>query len=307
MAYQDQFYTVGTAKVTNGSPAVTGTSTGWATALIKGGVFYAGGGAYPIATVDSETTLTLAIPYTGLDAAAASYAIDRQRSQATSAVAMNDRLAQIIREISLGNIEQLNGLDLLPNHLLQTDADGALNLFALVAGKFLRTDAAAKLTFSDITNAAVALLNLAGTPAANMLPYLTGTSGAGLTALTAFARTILDDATGAAMFATMGASEGTYNGEQYWMKLPNGWIFQTGLVTAVGSSDYSINFPSAFLSRCWFVGLTNTYGMGISNFTGVSTSNVKTTGCDIRCRNIGNGGVVEGAPSTPVVYYSFGK
>lgn len=131
MAYQDQFYTVGTVAVTAGSTAVTGTGTGWETALIVGGVFYAGGGAYPIQSVSSETELTLAIPYVGVDAAGVGYAIDRQRAAAISNIAMNDRLAQIIREISIGNIEELNALDLIANQVLITNAAGHLSLEAL--------------------------------------------------------------------------------------------------------------------------------------------------------------------------------
>ncbi|WKT93776.1 hypothetical protein QYR01_20250 [Brucella anthropi] len=131
MDYQDQFYTVGTVTVTNGSAAVTGAGTGWETALIVGGVFYAGGGAYPIQSVSSETELTLAIPYVGVDAAGVGYAIDRQRAAAISNIAMNDRLAQIIREISIGNIEELNALDLIANRVLATNAAGNLSLEAL--------------------------------------------------------------------------------------------------------------------------------------------------------------------------------
>ena len=131
MAYQDQFYTVGTVTVTDGSTTVTGAGTGWETALIVGGVFYAGGGAYPIQSVASETELTLAIPYVGVDAAGIGYAIDRQRAAAISNIAMNDRLAQIIREISIGNIEDLNALDLMGNVVLRTNAQGKLDQSAL--------------------------------------------------------------------------------------------------------------------------------------------------------------------------------
>ena len=133
MAYQDQFYTVGTVTVTNGSTSVTGAGTGWETALIVGGVFYAGGGAYPIQSVSSETELTLAIPYVGDDASGVGYAIDRQRAAAISNIAMNDRLAQIIREISVGNIEDLNALDLMGNVVLRTNAQGRLDQSALTS------------------------------------------------------------------------------------------------------------------------------------------------------------------------------
>ncbi|SPL63576.1 hypothetical protein [Ochrobactrum soli] len=172
MAYQDQFYTLGTVSVANGSPAVVGTGTGWETALIIGGVFYAGGGAYPISTVESETTLTLAIPYTGLDGAGISYAIDRQRSQATSAVAMNDRLAQIIYELGVENIAKLNTVDLVANQLLYANEN-------------------ADFALSPITAAALALLNLSGEAAGDKFAYLTDDSAAALSGLTAQARAML--------------------------------------------------------------------------------------------------------------------
>jgi|GEM_PF-2161226 len=288
MAYQDQFYTVGTAKVTNGSPAVTGTATGWATALIKGGVFYAGGAAYPILSVESETALTLAIPYIGATATDLVYAIDRQRSQATSNVAMNDRLAQIIREISLGNIEQLNGLDLVPNQLLQSDENGALNLLSLVAGKMLYTDADAKLTLSDIKSAAIALLNLTGTAAADRLPYLTGANGAGLTVLTAFARSILDDVSGGAMWATMGGQLNNTVSSGY-QKRPDGTIRVWGQSSGGDlTTPFLTAMPNAVFSHGASAINANTANTEILS---IEASVVTTTGITWRPRYSTGGGV----------------
>lgn len=176
MAYQDQFYTVGTVTVTGGSTTVTGTGTGWETALIVGGVFYAGGGAYPIQSVSSETELTLAIPYVGVNAAGVGYAIDRQRAAAISNIAMNDRLAQIIREISIGNIEELNALDLIANRVLTTNAAGHLSqealgtfgraLLALATGtsaQYVQGDG----TLQTLNSASVGLQNVNNTSDAN--------------------------------------------------------------------------------------------------------------------------------------------
>lgn len=128
MAYQDRFYTTGAVTVQNGSAVVNGDGTGWETALIDGGVIFVGGGSYPIYSVESETSLTLAYPFTGESGADLPYAVDRQRAAATSNIQMNDRLAQIIREISIGNIEELNALTLLPDKSLSTDAQGKLQL-----------------------------------------------------------------------------------------------------------------------------------------------------------------------------------
>ncbi|MCV9909984.1 hypothetical protein OIV19_20505 [Brucella sp. HL-2] len=141
MAYQDRFYTIGDVTVQNGSAVVTGTGTGWETALIDGGVIFVGGGSYPIYSVESETSLTLAYPFTGESGADLPYAVDRQRAAATSNIQMNDRLAQIIREISIGNIEDLNAIDFTGNELLQTNAAGVLIKVALAANKLLCTNA----------------------------------------------------------------------------------------------------------------------------------------------------------------------
>ncbi|MFC7065001.1 hypothetical protein [Brucella rhizosphaerae] len=184
MAYQDRFYTIGDVTVQNGSAVVTGTGTGWETALIDGGVIFVGGGCYPVYSVESETSLTLAYPFTDASGADLPYAIDRQRAAATSNIQMNDRLAQIIREISIGNIEQFNALTLAPDKLLHTNSNKAL-------------------TQSDITAAAIALLNLSGAAAADRLPYFNSAAGAALTPLTPLARNLLDDTTTASMRATI--------------------------------------------------------------------------------------------------------
>ncbi|MEH0295861.1 hypothetical protein V6R98_27095 [Agrobacterium sp. CCNWLW71] len=92
-----------------------------------------------------------------------------------------------------------------------------------------------------ITGAIAALHELV--PAANKLPYFSAENGASLADLTAFARTILDDANGAAMFATMGAISGTG-----WMKLPNGRLMQWGssVSTTDSGGHVGVFFPTAF-------------------------------------------------------------
>ena len=203
MAYQDRFYTIGTVSVQNGSAVVTGTGTGWETALIDGGVIFVGGGSYPIYSVESETSLTLAYPYTDASGADLPYAIDRQRAAATSNIQMNDRLAQIIREISIGNIEEINALEFTGHEILQTDATGRLIAVLLTANKLLRTDNSGNIAQSNLSAWAISMLGLTGT--ADRMPYLSAANSSALTPLTAFARSILDDGDASAVRGTIGA------------------------------------------------------------------------------------------------------
>lgn len=298
MAYQDQFYTVGTVTVTNGSTSVTGAGTGWETALIVGGVFYAGGGAYPIQSVSSETELTLAIPYTGVDAAGTVYAIDRQRAAAISNIAMNDRLAQIIREISIGNIEDLNALDSVSNLI-------ALANLSMVADKLIYGSGNGQFSLTDFSSAARALLNVSGGAAADRLPYFTGADTAGLTPITAFARSLLDDPNPASMAVTLG---------NVWNLLGNGYcklsfgIYLMWGATSSANWDYRIYFPTAFPNYCAYANMINVYDYGgaSNTYMAASTSNVDKTGFDARCRVIQNGGLVGPQTNLPIRWFAIG-
>ena len=72
-------HATGTVSVTNGSPTVTGSGTLWKTRGIKGTDYFEGPDAllYEVASVDSETQVTLESNYTGGTAVGAAYAIER--------------------------------------------------------------------------------------------------------------------------------------------------------------------------------------------------------------------------------------
>lgn len=103
-------------------------------------------------------------------------------------------------------------------------------------------DTATGKLIKAITGAIAALHAL--TPASNKLPYFTGASAAALTDLTAFARTLLDDGDGAAMFATMGATQALTSPGR--MRLPNGWIVQWGTRDIIGGSSAVVTLPQAY-------------------------------------------------------------
>ena len=70
-------YSTGTASVTNGSATVTGSGTLWLANVTAGDSFtVAGDGVmYDVASVDSDTQVTLSVPYAGTTASGVVYAI----------------------------------------------------------------------------------------------------------------------------------------------------------------------------------------------------------------------------------------
>jgi hypothetical protein len=70
-------YSTGLSNVTNGSPTVTGTNTLWLANVTAGDSFtVAGDGVmYDVASVDSDTQVTLSAPYAGTTASGVVYAI----------------------------------------------------------------------------------------------------------------------------------------------------------------------------------------------------------------------------------------
>lgn len=73
------YYNTGTIAVTNGSTAVTGTGTAWVNTIFPGDVLIGPGGvAYVIASVASNTSLTLARAYLGTTASGQAYDITYQ-------------------------------------------------------------------------------------------------------------------------------------------------------------------------------------------------------------------------------------
>ena len=72
-AVGDTPYMVGTIAVTNGSTTVTGSGTAWSSNLVAGDFIIFNGNSYKIASVDSDTSLTIDITYTGKSESGISY------------------------------------------------------------------------------------------------------------------------------------------------------------------------------------------------------------------------------------------
>lgn len=95
----DNYYDAGTATVVNGSTAVTGTGTTWSTwGLLAGDTLNIGGVGVPIASVNSNTSLTLAYGWPGVGASAVAHVVlytSPRRSGADIMVKVRELLAQI--------------------------------------------------------------------------------------------------------------------------------------------------------------------------------------------------------------------
>ena len=146
-----------------------------------------------------------------------------------------------------------------------------------------------------ITGALAALHGV--TPAANKLPYFTAADTAAVTDLSAFARTLLDDATGSAMFATMGATQSAIT--PGYVKLPNGIIFQWGR-NFVGS-DAAITLPIAFPTGAFTKMAVCEIGYSPNATRVVTIDNPETlNSITVRFRDVINGGTVS-APTNGIV------
>lgn len=102
----DLVYSDGAATVSGGSTDVVGSGTAWDIALVTGGVFSCMGYSVPIDEVVDDTHLTLsyAWPVGHSSSGAVPYAIARETSEAVRAAWINDRLAQILTQLSLAGI-----------------------------------------------------------------------------------------------------------------------------------------------------------------------------------------------------------
>ncbi|WP_018900432.1 hypothetical protein [Rhizobium sp. 2MFCol3.1] len=98
-------YTTGQITLTNGSAVVTGIGTAWQVSLIAGGFIAAeaDGNPLPIATVDSDTSITAAIEWMGASGTY-DYALVRDTAYLQQLNVNSNTLARLIAELDAGTI-----------------------------------------------------------------------------------------------------------------------------------------------------------------------------------------------------------
>ncbi|MFK4062963.1 hypothetical protein [Brucella anthropi] len=214
-------YTSGTISLANGSVTVTGTGTLFeVTRFREGDTLQIQNLTAVIASVDSDTQLTLTEPWTGTTIVDGPYRArqlgdgSRVSTQAATVIELlgngvltslaelgveegkvpvggptgEYELADLVQDPN-GSVGKLAALTLAARQILQTDASGALKTVALAANKFLRTDANGDIALSDIAAWAISMLGLTG--AANKFPYLNDVNTAALADITALGRALL--------------------------------------------------------------------------------------------------------------------
>lgn len=184
------WYRAGTVSVTNGSKKITGFGSQWATAVIKPkkghSVHAPDGRIYELDYVESDTVMYVVTAYAGVTATGQAYAIDITRS---------DTVPAFSRDLAAFTAYAQGQYDSWQQVLTGT---GSVTLTGPDGQQIQVPSLSAMQPASASLKALQAL-----TPVANQLPYFTGANVAAMTPLTAFMRTLLDDATAAAVLSTL--------------------------------------------------------------------------------------------------------
>jgi len=320
-------YTSGTITLANGSTAVTGTGTLFDVAKFReGDTLQIQNLTAVIASVNSNTSLTLTAPWTGTSLTNAPYRARylpdgaRVTAQATTLIELlGNGVLTNLAEIGVedgkvpvgnaagqyelvdtdefgvqdpnGSLGKLAALTLGNRQILQTDGAGSFTLLSLAARQILQTDANGALK-------AIAL-------AANKLINTDASGDILLSDITPLARSVLDDTTGAAMWNTMGGGGSLVpNG---WSRSPNGLIMNWGNIN-IANGDQGILFPQAFPNQVFgvVIGAAQSTPNSATTFYGASADSYTLSSFAAHGRYIGNGGSV-GQAAINASYIALGR
>ena len=284
------WYRTGTITVTNGSTAVTGSSTDFiAGAAVGEGVMAPDGKVYEITAIVSATALTLGSAYLGSTASGQAYAIVPTQSYirdlAAQAASLVNTYSTAVTNVAAGKFA--DGTVSVPSIRFQTDDNTGINHAVGVADTFTL----------DANGVVQATVNTTGVTLANVPKAPTATAGTNTTqvATTAFVKTAVDNVVAAAPGALDTLNElsaALGNDANYAATITTALALKAPLV--------SPSFTTPALGTPASATLTNATGLpiatGVSGLgTGVATAlavNVGTAGAPVV-----NGGVL-GTPSS---------
>lgn len=183
------WYKAGTVSVVLNSGTVTGANTQFAANTRVGDAFRGPDGRwYEIVNVASDTVLSISPAYQGATASGGSYALAPMQGYVKDSA---DALRSLVNQFGakLAALGTTGNYDILPVNKGGTGATDAPTALANI-GAQPKANSLSALSFTTF--------------AADQLAYFSGTSSSALTALTPFARSLLDDANAATGRATLG-------------------------------------------------------------------------------------------------------
>ena len=162
MTFDQTWYAVGTASVSNGSTTVTGQNTNWLSGgIIPGDYVLAAGELVPILTVNSNTSITLTDGWPGTTRATDSYKI----IPASDAVRVLTATRAVLSLLLNGNVNALSSLTLAANKGIHATGAGVLATFDQTAfGRAIQALTGANGAFIRATGAgSAAMQTIVGT------------------------------------------------------------------------------------------------------------------------------------------------
>jgi len=212
-----QWYKTGTSSVTRNSTLVTGVNTLWLLQVNAGDIFTLDASTiYEIASVDSNTTITLASPYLGATASSSQYAILRNFTSTTNAV-LAAKIAELlndwqVRENEIAAWQGGTATGGVNSDGMYTLTDALGNAVSVKSIPKMQADTAASQT-SAIATATVNVTNYsknwATMPEDTLVPLIAGGNGTTDYSALNYAAKSAKSATASALSATTATTQAT--------------------------------------------------------------------------------------------------
>ncbi|MDI6834497.1 MAG: hypothetical protein QMD99_02135 [Rhizobiaceae bacterium] len=277
------YYSAGTVTVAAGGTAVTGVGTAWTSVLQPGDLFTdASGLMVRIASIESDTALTLARAWPGAAIAGGAYEIQLT----PRSVGVQEATRQLLLMLSNGNLSSIAELTSAADKMPYYTGSGTAALATLSA--FART-------LLDDPDQATARTTLGAQEALGFTPVQQGGAGSMLTDKVKIGWVSSQKLTAYVGAADIGAIWTDHLAPKNiaslgYQKFPGGLTLQWGALTQ--AQDTTINFPVTF-TQIFGVVANATYTASTTEAFEATAASLTNTSFSLRIRQILNGGVVQ--------------